>query len=217
MTTTKTTKTTEAQPKNGKVKVRLVSKKPSPLIKALQSELRALVESDALGLNLDRISAISKRAAELMMVLRSPEDAWKKNGRPLGLTPWTGNSVSPDVAEELSYGMGSASSFPSPPTAMGVETYGSTVIKQILPALKEFQQAQKETPQALVDALAMARRMGMTDVAAELEKKLCGKTLDGARPVSAGLATIGDYLPPTGPKLPYAPPELNGASKKEKS
>jgi len=170
------------------------------LVSALRKELRSLVEDDALGHNLERISVISKRAADLVMALRSPEETWKKH-RGHTLIPSFGGGVSPDFAEEFgssgySIGSGTATTMPSP-TAMGVETYGSSVIKQILPALKEYQQAMKETPQTLVDAIATARRMGMTDVAAELEKKLCGKSLDGERPIGSGfVTTIDDYLPP---------------------
>lgn len=194
------------------------------LVSALRKELHSLVEDDALGHNLERISVISKRAADLVMALRSPEETWKKH-RGHHLIPSFGGGVSPDFAEEFGssgYSIGSSGStttMPSP-TAMGVETYGSSVIKQILPALKEYQQAMKETPQALVDAIATARRMGMIDVAAELEKKLCGKSLDGDRPISSGLATIDDYLPPK-PKAVLgewsAPVETNGKNGKSKS
>jgi hypothetical protein len=194
------------------------------LVSALRKELRRLVEDDALGHNLERISIISKRAADLVMALRSPEETWKKH-KGHHLIPSFG--VSPNVAEEFSsfgpsslYGS-SSSMMQNPPTSMGVETYGSSVIKQILPALKEYQQAMKETPQALVDAIATARRMGMTDVAAELEKKLCGKSLDGERPISSDLVTIGDYLPPK-PKAAIGhewstPAETNGKSKSKET
>jgi len=41
----------------------------------------------------------------------------------------------------------------------------------------------------LVQAMVIARQAGMPDVAAEIERKMFGKTLDGARPVAFQLPT----------------------------
>jgi hypothetical protein len=86
-------------------------------------------------------------------------------------------------------------------TAPNVETYGATIIREALSAMTGFQKAQAESPDRLVEAIAAARRAGMTDVAAELEKKLTGKALDGARPITGGPVTVESFLSPTPPAL----------------
>ena len=47
----------------------------------------------------------------------------------------------------------------------------------------------------------------MTDVAAALEAKLTGKSLDGARPIKTGMPTVEDFLTPP---LALPAPKKNG-------
>jgi hypothetical protein len=76
------------------------------------------------------------------------------------------------------------------------ETFGARMLKEIVASIAAITAApKKESAEGLVQALITARENGMTDVAAELEKKLCGKPLDGERPVLGRVqARIGKYL-----------------------
>jgi len=193
MTTTQATKAKKTAADPAK---KLSPGVPKHLVEAIRKELRAMTEGAELDVDLSRIAKFADRAQEMLLSITDPVARMKRR---YSLTPFSSNP-SPDVAEEMGMAM------PAMPTVGGVETYGASILRQIIPALKEYQQAQKETPGALVDAIASARRMGMTDVASELEKKLCGKPLEGARPIGTGFPllsspepTVADYLSATTP------------------
>jgi hypothetical protein len=78
------------------------------------------------------------------------------------------------------------------------ESFGARMLKEIVASIAAITAPKppRESPEELVHALVMARAHGMTDVAAELEKKLCGKSLDGVRPVTAMYLDEPEAEPP---------------------
>ena len=138
------------------------------LIEAIRKELRRLI--DAPDLDLGRIGHMALQADDLLSFTSTPEDVMRGKQIP-------GAPLEPNFAN-----VGSA------------ETYGATVIRELVPALKGMMQGQKETPESLTWAIATARRAGMTDLSAELEQKLVGKKLDGERPVEGKLKSVEEYL-----------------------
>ncbi len=153
---------------------------PKQLVTSIRKELKRLMDSPEFENNLTSISRFAAQADELLMHVRAPEQVMRRSG--IGM-------ANPNVGDE--YG-----------PMMGAETYGATFIRELLPALKGIAQAQKETPESLTFAIAVARREGMTDLAAELEQKLVGKRLDGARPVDGKAPTVASYLEGTTPTMP---------------
>lgn len=137
---------------------------PKHLIEAVRKELRRLVELPDLDANLGMIGRFANQADDMLMCVKSPEAVMRDEHQ----------VTVPGVVG----------------TASNVETYGASILKQILPALASYQKAQQESPEALTYAIATARRAGMTDLAAELEKKLCGKSLDGDRPILGAATTM---------------------------
>lgn len=71
--------------------------------------------------------------------------------------------------------------------AQASETFGARLIRELLATFKLMQPKPYENPGDLVLALADARRNGMTDVAAELEAKLFGRTLTGDKPIAPAI------------------------------
>lgn len=84
----------------------------------------------------------------------------------------------------MGIGEGDGDGYQTVGVAQAAETFGSNVMRQLMDALPKLIGDQRMTPEKLVSAIADARRFGMTDVAAGLEKKLLGSALDGSRPVS---------------------------------
>lgn len=70
------------------------------------------------------------------------------------------------------------------PAAPDAETFGTKMIRELLASVPDMLRMQRENPGSLVQAIAVARSKGMPDVAAALEKRLIGASLDGVRPVS---------------------------------
>jgi len=130
---------------------------PKHLIEAVRKQLRILVELPDLDANLGRIGRFANQSDDMLMCVKDPVAVMRGEHE----------ITVPGVAD----------------SAPGIEAYGSSVIRQLIPALTSYQKSQQESPQALVQAIADARRAGMDDVAAELEKKLLGKALPGERPV----------------------------------
>lgn len=157
---------------------------PKHLVESIRKILRGLVEKKDLDQYLGEIGRFAIQADDLLMHVKNPEAVMKTEH---GLTV-PGTAVMP----------------------MNAETYGASILRQLIPLLQQYQQSQHETPESLAFALVTARRAGMTDVAAELEKKLVGKALDGKRPVHTpgGVhpamtlppPTVEDYLAAVGKK-----------------
>ena len=160
---------------------------PKHLVEAIRKELRRLVDEPDLDANLGMIGRFANEADDMLSMIKSPE-AVMRDEHEITLPGVIG-------------------------TASNVETYGANILRQIIPALKDYQRAQTETPESLTYAIATARRAGMTDLAAELEKKLLGKALDGDRPV-VGAATS---LPSIQSYLLAADAESKGGGKKKKN
>lgn len=162
---------------------------PSHVVEAIRIELKKIVDDPDLENRLDELGRIANQSCDLLSCLKSPEAVMRHEHRIIGGMPVGG-------------GLGGGMAMAAPGNA---ETYGAQILRQLVPALMEYQRASKETPERLTEALATARREGMTDVADELEKKLLGKVLDGSmwdggkKPI-AGPPTVDDYLQDALPK-----------------
>ena len=141
---------------------------PKYLIAAVRKHLQHLVDLPDLDANIGAIGRFANQAEDLLSITKAP----------MAVMRGEHEVTVPGVADS--------------PT--GIEAYGAQIIRQIIPALSNFQKAQNEGPEAMVNAIAIARRCGMDDVAAEMEKKLLGKALDGERPVDLKPIRVSDYL-----------------------
>lgn len=170
---------------------------PKHLVAAIRKQLRELVEKPDLEQYLGQIGRFATQADDMLMMVKSPEAVMKSEH---GVT-LPGTSAAP----------------------ANPESYGAALMRQLMGALTQYQQAQKESPESLTFALVTARRNGMNDVAAELEKKILGKPLDGERPVDGKMKTIEDFLKegaqpitllpaPTAPIAPKKKSKKNGAA-----
>lgn len=65
------------------------------------------------------------------------------------------------------------------------ETFGSKMVRELSAILPDLMRVQRQSPEQLVLAIAMARREGLTDVADALERQLLGRQTDGTKPVEA--------------------------------
>jgi len=165
---------------------------PKHLVAAIRKELRRLLDLPDLDANLGAIGRFAMQADDLLMHVKAPE------------------AVMRDEHEITLPAM--------PNTAPNVETYGATILRELVSGGMQKHDAAEH----LVEAIATARRAGMPDVAAALEVKLTGKALDGARPVTGALPTVesllapcnGDHLGPGGCFTPVKPKKkvimLNG-------
>ena len=172
---------------------------PKALVEAVRKELLRLVNLKDLDANIGTISRFAHQADDLLACSKAPE------------------AVMRDEHEVTVPGILSNAE-------SNAETYGASLIRQVLPALTNYQKASQETPQSLVEALVTARRAGMMDVASEIEQKLLGKKLDGKRPVSSGIVTVNDFLDhkenPTAMSVPShasCPTGLRGKDGKRKN
>lgn len=138
---------------------------PKHLIAAVRKELRRLIELPDLDANLGLIGRFANQADDMLMCVKAPVAVMRGEHE----------VTVPGVADAPG----------------NVETYGATFLRTILAQISASQSATLQSPEALVGAIAAARRDGMPDVAAELEKKLVGKKLDGKRPINEGAL----YLP----------------------
>jgi len=145
---------------------------PKGLLNEIRKELRRRIEEPNLDENLGAIGRFAMQADDLLAHVKAPEAVMR---------------------EEHAITLPGPGGDPS-----GVETYGATIVRQLIPLIQSYQQTQRETPESLVYAIASARRAGMTDVAMELEKKLVGKTLDGPRPVASDVLPALEACDPVG-------------------
>jgi len=141
---------------------------PAHLVEAIRTELKKIVDDPKLEHRLSELGRIANQSDDLLMCLRAPEAVMFGEHKVLNPGPI---GVMPNNAE----------------------TYGAQMMRQIIAAWQEYQKTSKESPDNLVEALATARREGMTDIAAELEQKLLGRKLDGEKPVDKA-PTVQDYL-----------------------
>jgi len=179
-----------------KPKVKSIEYGPAPkfLVEAVRKQLRLMIEMPDLDANLGNIGRFAMQSDDMLTVVKAPK-AVMRDEHAVTL-PGT-----PDM----------------PPN---VETYGANFLRTLVSEFTAHQSAALQSPEMLVSAIAAARRDGMPDVAAELEKKLLGKGLDAARPVGGTLpalmAQYGLKMPPSEtPELPApADPHVhqNGAT-----
>jgi len=152
------------------------------LVEAVRKEITRLIALPNLEQNLGMISRFARQADDMLIVVKSPE--------------------------AVLHGEHSTVQAVAVAQPANVETYGSQLLRQLVPVLQNYQKVQQETPENLVHAIVTARRNGMTDVAAELEKKLTGKALDGERPLKS---PFDEYISPL-PPLPKPDESTNGKS-----
>src|SRR5574341_116411 len=158
---------------NGEAKLPHREHAPAPphLGEAIRTELKKIVDDPKLESRLGELGRLANQADDLIACVRSPEAVMlgehKHFGGYGGIVP----AVMPNNAE----------------------TYGAQMMRQIMAALESYQKAQRDTPERLTEALVVARREGMTDVVAALEKKLLGAELEGEKPVNKP-PTMQDYL-----------------------
>lgn len=147
----------------------MTAKAPEHLVEAIRIELKKLVEMPDLDVHLGEIARVAHQADDLLVCLKSPE-AVMQGEHAITAMPSVGLAVGPN----------------------NPETYGATMLRQLVEA---FSNKKKDSADDLVEAIATARREGMTDIAAELEQKLLGKKLEGEKPVtSLEPPTVEDYL-----------------------
>lgn len=145
---------------------------PTELVESIRAELLKLVQAPDIDKNLVAIGKLSQRARDLFMVLKNPEAAIKSR-RVSELNSYSDSDSVESVFNSNVVGMSNGST----------ETFGAKAIREIIGALPSLMNAQNETPSALVIAASIARDRGMTDLSAEIERKLVGHTLEGDRPV----------------------------------
>ena len=147
-------------------KVKSIEYGPAPrfLVEAVRKQLRLMIEMPDLDANLGNIGRFAMQSDDMLTIVKAPK-AIMRDEHAVTL-PGT-----PDM----------------PPN---VETYGASFLRTIVAQLTAHQNSALQSPEMLVSAIAAARRDGMPDVAAELEKKLLGKGLDGARPVGGTIAAL---------------------------
>jgi hypothetical protein len=150
---------------------------PPEVIEPIRVELRKLVDAPDLDKSLVAIAKLAKRAKDLFMVLKDPVHATVGPRSQFMMN----NSEESDDLESASTGV-----LFSPNTA---ETFGAKAIRELVGALPAITSMQRDTPEALVRAIADARIRGLTDVSAELEMRLVQKRLDGDRPVDSTAIT----------------------------
>lgn len=169
---------------------------PDPVLEAIRIELRALVETPQLGpKTLNRLAQISVAAANYCAA-RNPREKVGRRRRGGGIIYPSGvstYSMGEDLAEGTNGGYapepeGTNVGYdaPEPGMAMNNETFGARMIRELVTTLPEILVAHRDTPAALVAAIADARRNGMIDVAKLMEERL-GIKLEAAavRPVTA--------------------------------
>lgn len=155
---------------NGSAKIpkREYGPAPAHLLEAIRIELKKIVDAPDLESRLGDLGRLANQADDLITLLRAPDVVM--------------------LGEHKMLNPGAIGVMPN-----NAETYGAQMMRQIVAAVQEYQKSSKETPENLAEALAVARREGMPDVAAELEKKLLGKTLEGNKPIDKA-STVQDYL-----------------------
>lgn len=147
---------------------------PPEVIEPIRVELRKLVDAPDLDKSLVAIAKLAKRAKDLFMVLKDPVHATVGPRSPFMMM---GNTGTNEEEEDPNSGS-SPVIWPN-----AAETFGAKAIRELVGALPAITSMQRDTPEALVRAIADARIRGLTDVSAELEMRLVQKRLDGDRPV----------------------------------
>ena len=147
-------------------KVKSIEYGPAPkfLVEAVRKQLRLMIEMPDLDANLGNIGRFAMQSDDMLTIVKAPKAIMR---------------------DEHAVTLPGTPDMPS-----NVETYGANFLRTIVAQLTAHQNSALQSPEMLVSAIAAARRDGMPDVAAELEKKLLGKGLDGARPVGGTIAAL---------------------------
>lgn len=160
--------------------------KPSPLAEALREELRRVLEDDGQPFT----ALVARRVYDVAIASKDL------------LVAAAGKTTASTVASILD-NQGPLENLTAPGAitapAIAAETFGARMLREllaILPSLRPklpLANEEPEDPKALVQAIAQARQLGMSDVAEELEHKLFGHALEGARPVNLNDPEAGSW------------------------
>jgi hypothetical protein len=138
------------------------------LAEALRTEIRTILDADGKPFTIAIAARIMKlaEAAKTVLVASGGVAEAIAHVEDLKTPSDEDDDVSPMTAPK--------------PTA--AETFGTRMIQEFIAILPVIF---KKSDDSLMPLLIMARKHGMTDVAAELEAKMFGKPLDGDRPFKA--------------------------------
>jgi hypothetical protein len=173
------------------------------VLEALRHELRALLSQPVLDAAvLHKIGKVAAAGGQLLMA-RDPRQKIHLP-RENGVAPiYTGGDDQDDSAGEMIANPNVTGQ------SAGPETYGAKLLREIMANIGPLTAAMRDTPGALVMALADARRNGLDDVAAILEKRLGVEPPKNGkkpkRPVGP-VPVLGDF-----PLLRATPPTVIGA------
>lgn len=166
----------------------------NPLMEALRVEIVKLAtegdgkEGKALTVDvLARIMRVAKTGRDLMVALSvSPENLAGMVKRPNLFSSLSGDGeVDSDGVGNSQMSVGPLG-FPFAPSSMG-ENFGVTVIREIIAAARNLNGT--NSPARLVEAIAVAKEHGLTDIATDLEKQL---GIKGAAPEPLKAVTFSE-------------------------
>jgi len=191
-------------------------KKTDLLLTAIRAELLCLIEGPDLGSKLPSVALVAAKAQELLLSLRVDPAAMRGGG------PASGINVALNSVPMMSSGYGTMNVGPiANPVYSPPEQFGAQAIRQLVALLPDILAARQRDPVQLVEAIAVAREKGLTDLADKLQRQLLIAMPDAEAPHEhheqheEGIPA--DAAPPPVPALPApAPPTapsltLNGA------
>ncbi len=147
----------------------------SPLLEALRTELRRLVDGD-LDANLVPIEQVAARGRELLMTLKAPETRVIR-GRHPG-SPFVNSGGNYSIASSVGAWSdgGLVQQYPVTPTSP--EQFGATAVRQMVSlvpdAIDKIVRGITQSPERLVLAITAARERGQDALADKLEARLLG-------------------------------------------
>jgi hypothetical protein len=138
-------------------------KKLSPaVVEAIRAEFRALVEGD-LDDNVTMIESLAARTRDLFLALKGGEGMRGRGPAVASMSNWSQGAVYPMASNML-------------PASPNVEQFGASFVRQLADNLPEAVQAITEaimnSPTQQVAAIASARKLGMDDVAQQLQERM---------------------------------------------
>lgn len=159
-------------------------------IEALRMELRKMLDDPGFGVkSLIKLERSARAGRAFLITLSGKVGDVVVGGQTIENDPDAEETLESGLAVNTAVGpvgLPSPSFGPIAPAPF-METGGAAMIRELVKLVPQMiagkDGSKAESLTNLIDALAVARSQGMTDVAAELEKKIVGKSLDGDRPV----------------------------------
>jgi hypothetical protein len=143
---------------------------PKALVRAVRAELRALLDGN-LEDNLTQVEQVAVRARELFMSIRGPGAQFTRG---MSTPIMTGQASGMLTNFQSSSGVVYPASYSNP------EQFGASAIRQLVALVPEIVNAQANTPDKLMAAIALAEEKGHHDIAKALKKKLMGDSVDAS-------------------------------------